>query len=212
MKVMGLWQDDLCPCCRQIPERSTTHLFLCPAPEIRDLRQTLFTTILEWLTEVNTDPLIVQVISSLWYGTNLQLPDDPPIWYRTLYNNMREISVQSMWMRFLPIDLIHHQGTYYKLSGSRRNGGRWGEQFVGKMLRTTLQLWLKRNSMVHSIADNGIDGMDLIQLREAVAVQLEIAEVGLPPDDHYLLEKTLDDVMNDSVEDIRGWLCNMYIA
>ena len=28
MKRMKLWNDDLCPCCRQIPEHSTNHLYI----------------------------------------------------------------------------------------------------------------------------------------------------------------------------------------
>ena len=34
MKQMKLWDNDLCPCYHQVPERSTTHLFLCPHPTI----------------------------------------------------------------------------------------------------------------------------------------------------------------------------------
>ena len=212
MKAMGLWQDDLCPCCKQVSERSTVHLFLCTNKTIHEMRQQLFSSIIDWLTAVDTDPCIVQTIRSVWYGTPLHLPEDASPWYRKLYLTLQELGIHAMWMGFLPTELTMQQAMYYNLSGSRRNGSRWGEQLVGKMLRATLQLWITRNSMVHTVADNGINGMDLVLLREAATTQLELGQQGLDEEDYYLLERDIDEIMQDSMENIRGWLCNIYIA
>ena len=47
MHQMKLWDNDLCPCCRQVSERSTTHLFLCPHPTMSLTRDQSFHKILD---------------------------------------------------------------------------------------------------------------------------------------------------------------------
>ena len=66
--------------------------------------------------------------------------------------------------------------------------------------------------MVHTVSDNGVNGMDLVLLREAVTAQIELGQQGLEEADYHLLERDIDEMMEDSMENIRGWLCNIYIA
>ena len=121
MKLFGLWKDDLCPCCCLVPEKSTTHLFLCPEPSITQRRNKLFNEILQWMDEVDTCPHILHMISKFWYGEQVQLEEAPFI-FRKIYNTLQEIGVQYMWMGILPLHLIKQQQLHYQLIGSRRTG------------------------------------------------------------------------------------------
>ena len=137
---------------------------------------------------------------------------DSPIAYRKISSIMREIGVQSMWMGFLPVGMIAQQSHHYQMIGSRRCGEKWGEQFVGKMLRATLQLWLHRNGMLHASSENGIAGMDLILLRNTVEKQLKLGKGLMDADDWCLLDVNIHDLMAEPVDSIRGWLCDILIA
>ena len=212
MKAMGAWDNDLCPCCKLVPEESTTHLFLCPETSMSDKRNKLFGDIIKWLPEVDTDPLITDIITAFWHNKPLQLGVDTPYMYRQQYSKMIELGVQSMWRGFIPGGLVDIQHYYYKQIGSRRSGKRWGEQLIGQMLQATLNLWLQRNSMVHCKDTNDLDGMDMVQLEEAVETQLIIGEGDVDEGDRYLFQITIHDIMAKSIEEIRGWLCSVLIA
>ena len=137
---------------------------------------------------------------------------DSPITYRKISSIMREIGVQSMWMGFLPLGMVEQQSYHYQIIGSRRSGRKWGETFVGKMLRATLQLWLHCNGMLHATAENGIPGMNLIQLRGSVEAQLKLGKGLMDSDNWYLLDINIHDLMAEPVDSIRGWLCDILIA
>ena len=117
-----------------------------------------------------------------------------------------------MWQGFLPTALIELQHEYYQFLGHKRTGSWWGTQLVGKMVRATHALWLHRNHLLHMKTDNGLAGLDMIQLREAVQAQLTQGREGMDEDDWSLLDVHVDDIMTDSVDCIRGWLCNVLIA
>ena len=85
-----------------------------------------------------------------------------------MYGVMQDIGTQSIWMGLLPKGLVDMQQQHYVLTGSRCSGKRWGEIFVGKLLRATHHLWLQRNSMLHIKAENGMSGLALADLRHAV--------------------------------------------
>ena len=97
MEQMKLWDNNLCPCCRQVPERSTTHLFLCPHPSIEELRNTSFHNILDWLHEIDTDPLLLHILSSFWHGEDVHFDTDHPPLLKHIYNTMRDIGLHQMW-------------------------------------------------------------------------------------------------------------------
>ena len=83
---------------------------------------------------------------------------------------------------------------------------------MGKVLRATHALWLHRNDLLHASTAEGIKGLDMVQLREAVETQFKTGRVGLDSKDWALLDIHIEDLMVDSIENIRGWLCNILIA
>ena len=111
MKMMGYWKDDLCPCCKKVPETSTTHLFLCDNLSITSTRNSEFQKILQWLHKVDTDPTLIHIISSFWHGKQPDLSADEPYIYRLIYESMQEMGVASMWMGLIPKKLCTQQHT-----------------------------------------------------------------------------------------------------
>ena len=85
MQQMKLWDNNLCPCCRQVPERSTTHIFLCPHPTMTLTRDRSFHKILDWLKEVHTAPSLLDLLTSFWHGETMQLDADCPPLLHSIY-------------------------------------------------------------------------------------------------------------------------------
>ena len=63
MKQMKLWDNNLCSRCKLVPERSTTHLFIYPHPNMSPNRDQSFHQILDWLEDVDTDPSLLELIT-----------------------------------------------------------------------------------------------------------------------------------------------------
>ena len=125
MHQMKLWDNNLCPCCRQIPETSTMHIFCCPHPTMVHNKEKLFQSILLWLEVQQTDPSLLEMITSFWHGETPQLDDTSSPTLRSIYQLFCEIGVHQMWQGFLPQELVQTQDLYYQLIGSKKqeNGG-----------------------------------------------------------------------------------------
>lgn len=80
------------------------------------------------------------------------------------------------------------------------------------MLRANHKLWLYRNQILHAQTENGLSGMDIVQLREMITKQMDRVKTGMLREDWYLLDVNIHDLIVDSVESIRGWLYNVMIA
>ena len=93
---MGFWDNDLCPCCKKVPELSTTHLFLCDDPSITKTRNSEFDDILIWLAKVDTDPILRELITTFWYGSPYTIDSEASYIYREVYSALKEMGVASM--------------------------------------------------------------------------------------------------------------------
>ena len=212
MRRTGLWQSDLCPCCRRIPEKSTTHLFLCPHPLMAVRRDSSFKDILMWMETVDTDPCILELISTLWYGQQPNFTSEDPRYLVDMWNTMQDIGPHSMWMGLLPQCMIKAQDDYYKSMGLRKTGQKWGTEVIGRCLKATLQLWLQRNEILHLQTVEGVNGMHLATLYSAVEEELDKGLRGLQPQDFYLMNTNIHRLRRDPIESVRGWLCSIKIA
>ena len=134
---------------KKVIESSTIHLFRCDNSIIRETREDGFKQIIKWMEEVNTAPLLLQVITAFWHGCSPRLDPSDPWVHRQIYGTLKELGVASMWMGLFSQGMVEEQEQHYRLLGSRRSGKRWGSMLVGKMLRVTHQLWLERNRLLH---------------------------------------------------------------
>ena len=212
MKQMKLWDNNLCPCCRQVPETSTLHIFLCPHPTMIHTRDISFRKIPKWLKDVDTDPTVLHIISKFWHNETPPLEVDSHQRYLTMYNILRDIDVHNMWKGLLPNCLLSLQNNYYQEIGSRRTASKWSAEFVGKMLRATHNLWMERNNILHLRTSQGIKGLEMIALETVVTTQFDLGYSNLNETDHFLLEKEKDGLLTEPIDTIRGWLCDILIA
>ena len=212
MKQMKLWDNDLCPCCQQVSESTTTHLFLCPHPTVAMAREKVFHKILTWLETINTESLLLEIITAFWHGENLILDKECPKSLKNIYNTLRDIGLHQMWMGMIPVGMIEYQTEYYQLIGSKKSGKKWGLDLVQKMIRATHSLWMERNNLLHLRAANGIRGLCNIALQTAVSQQYNLGHEGLEEEDFYLLDTDQEELIKEPAEMIRGWLCEILIA
>ena len=59
-----LWDNDLWPCCCCLPETDPSHMFLCRHPHMQHSCHKLFSQILQWLEDMNTDSILLSLIRS----------------------------------------------------------------------------------------------------------------------------------------------------
>ena len=76
-------------------------------------RNQSFHKILEWLEEVNTDPMLLDVLTSFWHGEEVILGQDGPPMLQNIYRTIIEIGLHQMWMGFLPVEMVQFQDDYY---------------------------------------------------------------------------------------------------
>ena len=212
MKQMKLWDNDLCPCCQQVTESTTMHLYLCPHPTVAMAREKSFHKILTWLDTIHTEPLLLEIITAFWHGDNLTLDEECPQSLTNIYNILRDIGLNQMWMGMIPVGMIEHQTEHYQLIGSKKSGKKWGLDLVQKMIRATHGLWMERNNLLHLRAANGIRGLCNIALQTAVSQQYNLGHEGMEEEDFYLLETDEEELIKEPAEMIRGWLCEIMIA
>ena len=108
--------------------------------------------------------------------------------------------------------MIAIQQQYYNYIGSRQKARRWGVIFVGKMLRATHALWMERNNLLHMRTLQGIHGLQLICLDRAITTQFELGYENLNQEDHYLLDRDKATLLQQPIDVVRGWLCEILIA
>ena len=125
---------------------------------------------------------------------------------------MVDLGTQTMWKGLLPKEMCNLQHDHYKLTGNRRTGLRWGAELTGKLLRASLDLWLERCSIVHSHTVEGIHGMERIALDNEIRKEKRLNLSNMNHEDYYLLNISLDKLLNETIEVQRGWLCSVKIA
>ena len=132
--------------------------------------------------------------------------------YRNIYQCLQEIQVHQMWMGFIPSLMVTVQNSYYHMIGSRKSGQSWGTMFIGKMLRASHHLWMERNHMLHYRTVSGINGLEMMRLQTAVDQQFDLQTSDMNAADFYLMDRDKDKLLQEPVEVIRGWLCDVLRA
>ena len=103
-------------------------------------RDQCFQKILDWLKEIDTDPMILELLTSIWHGKEVILDTDCPPMLQNIYKKILEIGLHQMWTDFLPVGMVQFQEEYYLQIGSRRGGKKGGTDFSGKMIQATHDL------------------------------------------------------------------------
>jgi len=72
-----------------------------------------FHKILDWLEEVDTDPILLELSTSFWHGEEVTLDADCPPMLQNVYKTILEIGLHQMWTGFLPVGMVQFQEEYY---------------------------------------------------------------------------------------------------
>ena len=76
----------------------------------------------------------------------------------------------------------------------------WGTIFIGKMLRASYHLWMKRNHMLHYRTISGNHGLQMIQLQAAVDHYFDLQTTGMNTMDFYLMDRDKVKLLQEPVE------------
>ena len=66
--------------------------------------------------------------------------------------------------------------------------------------------------MLHYRTISGINGLEMMRLQTAVDRQFDLKTTDMNTMDFYLLDRDKDKLLQEPVEVIRGWLCEVLIA
>ena len=131
---MKLWDNDIFPCCEQVSESTTMHLYLCPHSKVAIAREKSLNSILTCLETVYVDPLMLELITTLWHSGNLILDSECCQDLKPMYNTLRDIGLYQIWLCLLHTGMVEYKANYYLQIGSRKSAKKWGLDFVQKML------------------------------------------------------------------------------
>lgn len=129
-----------------------------------------------------------------------------------MLKNPREIYLHQMCLGFLPIGMVEFQKSYYQQIGSSKSTKNWGLDIVQKMLRANDGLRMERKNLLNLRAANAVRGLNNISLQTAVSQQHNIGREDLEEEEFYLLENRKDELMEEHMEMIRAWRCEIMIA
>ena len=83
---------------------------------------------------------------------------------------------------------------------------------MGKILRATHKLWMARNEMVHLKTEEGLKGMNMVELHSEVNAELQRGIDLMAAEDYYLMEVDSGKLLLKPLESLRGWLCSVKLA
>ena len=90
-----------------------------------------FHKILDWLEEVNTNPLLLELLTSFWHGEEIVMDTDFPPMLQSIYQTIRDIGLHQTCQGFLSVGMVNFQQQYYQQIGGKRTGKQWGVSFCG---------------------------------------------------------------------------------
>lgn len=64
-------------------------------------------------------PLLLEIITTFWYGEELNFDEASPSYILTIHSLLREIGVHQIWTSLLPIHSLDVQQHYHDYIGSR---------------------------------------------------------------------------------------------
>jgi hypothetical protein len=98
------------------------------------------------------------------------------------------------------------QYEFYHSHGSRLSPTRWAKGLILKLLETTHGQWIYCNVQIHdNVAGTQVTLRKETILKE-IEEQMELGDVGLLKEDHWMLEVNLGDLETNNGEQAECWL------
>ena len=204
-----------CPCCDEDVQEDTRHQLHCSDPKRYELLIEGVEELEQWLTTVDTDPVLTTCICRYIrgrgheeFGTNPPLPAT----YRGLAETQEEIGWDNFLEGRVSLHFRRHQKDYYQTVGSRRTALSWAAGLVERLILITHSQWIYRNSVKHHRETDGLKREERAELREHIEEQFRLGPTGLPQEDHFLLEEDFETVWQRTGADKRTWLRAIRVA
>ena len=71
---------------------------------------------------------------------------------------------------------------------------------------------MERNRILHLRTTSGIHGLQMMCLESAISTQYRLGYENLNQEDYHLIERDKQDLLQQPVDVLRGWLCEILIA
>ena len=103
------WDSDLCPCCLEKKETSSTHVYYWEMPEMTSFRNEQISGLVEWMGNLDTHPHLLLMITAALTGELPLLRTHKYKWWRTMKKSFMIIPQILILQGFLPKGLDHVQ-------------------------------------------------------------------------------------------------------
>lgn len=214
MEKRRLWNNSLCRCCLKIQEKDADHMLRCSNMEIQVKRTQVYTSIFDWLKEVDTDPDIVIALKSflekgVWDSSWLVdlLPHEAKC-----VIELQNIGKKGLLHGYIPISICEWQHDFYISINSRRRGTSWGKMLVTKLLEAKHDLWKLRCVITHDKGTGGLYAEELRELKKTVKRELDRGMENISRKDKFLLKENMETLFGKPISYVRSWLVDIYLA
>ena len=90
------------------------------------------------------------------------------------------------------------QHTHYRYIQSQRQAETWASGLVERLLLLTHSQWIYRNAIVHHREQDSLCREEWVELWARMEEQIDLGYTNLPPEDHFLLEESLETLWEKS--------------
>jgi hypothetical protein len=214
MLAMKMWDNDRCPCCKAA-EETTTHILICPDPEMMECFTAVLADLELWLTEHETQPdlqtFLLQYIAAQDTVPFAQLPELPQEMI-SLATDQDTIGWQHCLEGKLPYSLYQFQELYLDTLDTRRTITGWASGLVEHILHITHLTWKHRCDVVHAREADGLKTAESNTLQEEIRIEFALGYHNLQHEDDHLLNTGLEAILSLSGPDKKAWLDTIRVA
>jgi hypothetical protein len=201
--------NPLCPSCTLVP-KTCLHILFCNHAGRVDVHMKSIDLMKQWLTEVDTDPELLDCIVEYAQGQGgITMAE---ICYKKahLYQLMAADQDEIGWRRFMEGMICRRaraiQTVYSTIKGSSISHLQWSEGLVIKLLEATHGQWLYRCVQIHVKVTGTLVTAHMEEILQEIVRQLKLGMEDLLDEDQYLAEINLNDLESSLGEHQEYWL------
>ena len=200
------WSEVMCPCCVEVEERSTRHLWECRSEALSEHRKEEYSLFLSWLITMDTSPSVVNVFRRLlgckthgWNARDSQLADSA-----SMVNTINVIQ------GLLPLSWSLEQAAH--LGGKAIEGRSWATKVSERLMSIAHGLWTVQNTAMRRAGEFGMGRDAGIELEDKIREQFSLGTAGMGVRDTFLLDEDLNGLLESDKHTSRGWLITVLLA
>ena len=186
----------ICPCCKDpaIIE-NTFHQLHCTDIQRVELWEKCVKSLEKWLAFKQTSPLLITGIIRYVSGKGA-------VAYSSVKNNTHQLRLLSVsqdtigWNNFMEGKISKRfqtvQQEYYTDIDSKFSSHKWASDLISRLLLMIHKQWIYRNNVVHKRRKDGLKHKEGMKVERKIEALCAEGETTLEPEDHYLMDDTLE--------------------